>query len=113
MKTLQDYATEIRAEWVDVNENAALYLDDMSNFACVDCEEAVTAVARFILYARTWVGPRALVIKKELNQQIKDYRAGNPKFSYYAPRSDESLEPWNHPDKQASETKVRPSKFKK
>lgn len=113
MKTLQEYVTEIRAEWTDVNSNAALYLDDMSKFAAVDCEDSVTAVARFILYARTWTGPRALEIKKELNQLIKDYREGSPKFSYYTPRSEESLEPWNHPDAKASATKERPNKFKK
>ena len=113
MKTLRDYATEIRAEWPAANEHAVLYLDDMSKFETVNCEESVTAVARFILYARTWTGPKALATKRELNQLIKDYREGHPKFSYYTLRSEESLEPWNHPDKAASETKDRPSKFKK
>jgi len=112
MKTLQEYVAEIRAEWPDANEHAALYLDDMSKFETVNCEESVTAVARFILYARTWSSPKALATKKELNQLIKDYREGSPKFSYYAPRSDESLEPWNHPDTKASTTKERRSKFK-
>ena len=113
MKTLQEYVDEIRSEWTGVNENAEVYMKDMSKYACVDCEEAVTAVARFILYARTWTGPRALEVKQALNQQIKAYRDGNPKHSYYAPRSEESLEPWNHPDKQASKTKQTPVKVKK
>ena len=79
MKTLQEYVTEIRAEWTDVNSNAALYLDDMSKFAAVDCEDSVTAVARFILYARTWTGPRALEIKK-------DCTCGLPKPKFKAPQ---------------------------
>jgi len=111
MKTLQEYVAEIRAEWPNVNKDAAIYLDDMTKFESVNCEEAVTAVALFIQYARTWVGPQALKVKKDLNQLVKDYRADNPKFSYYAPRSAESLEPWNHPDKPASETRPRPNKL--
>lgn len=73
--SLSQIASEIRRDWKKVNFAAKPYLEAMSMLDSVSdpygADDGYTVVTYFLSNARTWKGPVAKEIKKELNRRIK------------------------------------------
>jgi hypothetical protein len=79
MKThrpIRDIAAEIRADWRPVHGEAEPYVAAMEKLNSVNdsyhADSAVEVLSRFRWAARTWRGPTAVRIKKEIEDILKN-----------------------------------------
>ena len=74
-RPLSTIAREIYQDWKKVNFAAKPYLDAMSSLNSIDddymYDSARSVVLCFLSNARSWTGPKAKEIKKELKAMMK------------------------------------------
>jgi hypothetical protein len=76
--SIREIAAVIKKDWPKPWFGAVPYLDAMFSLDSIDdmyiCDTGSSVVAYFLANAQTWKGPVARVVKKELNQRLKDQK---------------------------------------